>query len=168
MVRYSEQDEIRIVPRTSWLVQLAGACFFAVVIAVVLLYNLRTFSWRLGAVIGIAFLLITFVIALRPPLLVLRPGGISIRRFFRSIDVPRSGVIGYHLGPAHRVIGGETNSRSRHLFLDVRTADSIQRVPAFWCDRFVGLLYSGECVKVKATLDQWMAEPNNNLEPSDG
>jgi len=151
-------NDIRITPRRSWLIQLVGTVLFAIVIAVVFVFNVKDSFWRTGAFIGIAVLLVTVVVAARPPLLRVRPDGIWIRKFIGSLDVPRSEVVGYQLRHATRVIGGETNSENRQLFLDVRVNGSIERIPAFWCYRFVGLLFSQECKRVDEILRRWMAE----------
>jgi hypothetical protein len=154
--------EARIWPRRSWLVQLTGAIFFGVVIAVVLGGHVKDFPWRTGAILGAAYLLGLLVVALRPPILTLRHDSLSVRRFFGSLDVPRRHVVGYFLLPASRVIGGQTNSSNRHLFLDVRMSGSIERVPAFWCRRFLGLLYAQEIVKVEQVLKKWVAESDSD------
>jgi hypothetical protein len=144
------------ITRRSWRVSLVAGLFVAAEIASVFEYHLKDFSARLFVPIGLAYWLILLVVILRPPRLLLRSGGLSSRRLLGSLDVARDDVVDYQLRPVRRVIGGESNSASRHLFLDIRTADSITRVPAFWCYRFLGILYSTELAEIDRIMKLWM------------
>ena len=107
-------------------------------------------AWMLGLVI---------VVAIRPPMIQLRHDGIAIRRFWGSTEVDREHYSGYTFRRMNRVVGGESNSSNRDLFISYRlVTGSTTAAPAFWCHPLCGLVMAQEQRSFKAKLDQWHSE----------
>ena len=106
-------------------------------------------AWMLGLVI---------VVAIRPPMIQLRHDGIAIRRFWRSTEVDREHYSGYTFRRINRVVGGESNSSNRDLFISYRLVTGSTAAAAFWCLPLCGLVMAQEQRSFKAKLDQWHSE----------
>ena len=108
---HDQADCIRITPHRSWLVQLVGAAGFALVIGIVLEFNVKDSFWQTAVPIGIVLIVVTVVAAVRRPWVCVCRDGLWIRRFIGSISVQEPSLKATSFGmrnglsevpPAHR------------------------------------------------------------------
>jgi hypothetical protein len=133
MGRHDGGQDVALRPRMALMLNVAGAVgFFAFWIA---FRDVKGMGFESGsALVGEVWMLgLLGVVAIRPPVLHLQPDDIVIRRFSGSTRVDRKHYLGYSFRRADRIIGGESNSSSRGLFISYRLdTGSVAVVPAFW------------------------------------
>jgi hypothetical protein len=146
-------------PRFGLMLNVAAALgFFAFWIAC---RDVKGMGFESGSALVAAIALVMFliVVAIRPPEIRLRNDNIFVRRFWGATEVDRKHYLGYTFRRAERVIGGDSNSSGRHLFISHRLdSGSIAVTPAFWCDQLCGLLSVQEQASFRAALDLWHSE----------
>jgi hypothetical protein len=159
MGRQDGGKDVVLRPRFALMLNVVGAVgFFAFWIV---FRNVKGMGFESGsALVGEVWMLgLLIVVAIRPPVIHLRHDDIVIRSFGGSTEVDRKHYLGYTFRKAERIIGGESNSSTRGLFISYRLDNgSIAVVSAFWCHPLCGLLSAKEQTAFGTKLDHWHSE----------
>ena len=152
----------RVWPRRAWL-QTIAACLVAVVLIVtVSSYRHPSFHLWSRAAWGVVVLVITAVIAVRPPQAVLYETGVRIRRHIGSMFVPGAGTA-VEFYPVTKMWGAPSNSGARTVFLVLRTP--VPRMgtlaPLFWSHHLLGNLSPADVDRELSKLDHWLPHVNH-------
>lgn len=150
-------SDFKIYPRSTWALNLLGAAAAIVVIAVTVVTHPRTSNWQVFSIIGGIYLAIMLVTVVRPPGVVARGDQLILRRFGKHRIIPRNELRQVVVRPMRRIIGGESPSTSRHIFL-VFGRDSANEavLPLVWCDFWLGRLNAQEADSANRLLTSWM------------
>lgn len=155
-MRYSGAD-LRIYPRSATVLNGLGAVALLIVIVVTIATHPRTSFWQVVSIIGVIYLAITIVTVVRPPGVVALGDHLLVRRLGSPVSIPRSELRQVLLRHSRRVIGGESPSASRHVFLVIGKDSAGESViPLVWCDRWLGRLSAREAETASRQLDSWM------------
>jgi hypothetical protein len=154
-VMVATRPQLKLVPKNTWLINALGAVFFLGVIIATVVTGTSTFPAVSASVVGVPYLLWFAVICVRPPSVRVYDDHLVIAQVARSRTVGRKDFCSVGLEQAQRVIGGESNSSNKHVFISYYDSGSLITVPAIWCDRSMGLLTQPEWQRFNAVLTMW-------------
>ena len=146
-------------PRRAWIVQVVGTVLLLTLGLAT--HSVKGFGFESTALLlfGALMVLSLIVIAIRPPSIRLQQQAIVIERLGRSVVIDREHFLSFTFRRASRVVGGESTSSNRSLFISSRRDDgSVDVIPAFWSYRWLGLLSASEQAVAEESLNHWQSE----------
>jgi hypothetical protein len=149
------KPQSKLVPKTAWLLNSAGAVIFLGVIVATLVTGATDFPAVAACVIGVVYLLWFTVICLRPPSVRVYEGDLIIAQLGKSRTVTRKDFCSVGLRQSQRIVGGDSNSSYKHVLISYYDSGSLITVPAIWCDRSMGLLTQPEWQRFDKVLTAW-------------
>jgi hypothetical protein len=147
--------QLNLVPRTAWILNSAGAAIFLGLLIGLMVTGVRSFLAVAGSAIAVAYLLGMAVVLVRPPSVRVYDDHLVIARVGRSRIIKRKDFCSVGLQQSQRVVGGDSNDSTRHVFISYYDCGSLITVPAIWCDRWMGLLTQPEWQRFNAVLTAW-------------
>jgi hypothetical protein len=150
----------KLVPKTAWLLNSAGAMIFLGVIVATLVTGTTDFPAVAASVIGVPYLLWFTVICLRPPTIRVYDDDLVIAQLGKSRTVTRKDFCSVRLQQSQRMVGGDSNSSYKHVLISYYDSGSLITVPAVWCDRSMGLLTQPEWQRFNEVLTTWAKGEN--------
>jgi hypothetical protein len=158
--RMQQSADFKIYPRSTWVLNLLGLVAASAIIVLTVVTHPRGFFWHVAPITCAIYLVITLLTVVRPPGVVAQGDRLILRRFGRSRSIPRKELRQVIVRPMRRVIGGESRSQNRHIFLVVgRDSANESVLPLVWCDVWLGRLNAQEAAQANQLLTAWM-EPN--------
>jgi hypothetical protein len=95
------------------------------------------------------------VLCVRRPSVRVYEDHLVIAQIGKSRTVTRKDFCSVGLQQSQRIVGGESNSSNKHVFISYYDSGSLITVPAIWCDRSIGLLTEPEWRRFNTVLSTW-------------
>lgn len=150
---------VKIRPRSAWLIAVGGVIPFAIfVVGVILAGTKANGRESIDAFIFALGLLGYLVVCVRPPGARLYKDHLVVRRFLRSRNVRQQDVRDVLVEHCQRIIGGQSPTSSRDIFLVISERGIDVVVPLMWCYNWLGHFNAEETEAVSETLKDWIAQ----------
>ena len=147
--------EVRLVPKTAWMINSAGCVVFLAVLIGTMVTGTKDTELRIGSVVGVVCLLWFAVICARPPSVHVFADRLVVARFGKSRIISQKDFCSVGLRQSQRIIGGDSNDSSKHVFISYYDQGDLVTIPAIWCDLAMGLLTRSEWQRFNAVLTAW-------------